>query len=1281
MPTVANDGPQWQFWIDAGGTFTDCVARTPQNKPAKCKVLSSGVVKAAAASGSTASVIHCQIQPACPDFFAGYQLRLLDAAGAVEELAQVSKCVTSNQGCRLELAEPLKCAEPAGRPFELSGGEDAPVLAVRTLMGLRLQQPIPPCQMRLGTTRGTNALITRQGARTAFVTSAGFADALLIGNQDRPHLFKLDIVKPAPLAECVIETIGRIDSAGQVLTPLDEEDARRKLLALHQAGIGSIAICLLNAYASSVHEDKVAAIAAEVGFAEVSVSSRTAPVVKLVSRGDTTVADAYLNPVLRSYVSRLKAALPGSELQLMTSAGALTTADDFRGRDSILSGPAGGVTGFSTVAQTAGFDRAIGFDMGGTSTDVSRFDGRCDMRFENTKAGVRISAPMLAIETVAAGGGSICAFDGNRLTVGPASAGADPGPACYGRGGPLTVTDLNFYLGRLPPGQFPFPLNLAAVGQRLQALLDQLKTEAGINYTARGLAIGLLSIANANMAEAVRSVSVAQGYDVRDYLLVAFGGAAGQHACAVAAILGCKQILNHPDAGILSAYGIGMARTARQKVTGIYAMDSEEVQQRAATAMQQMEKQARAEVLSQGAEEHNLTVTRSLDLRYAGLDAFLNIPEPASGGYTAAYHAAHKRLYGYQQDNHAIEVVAARVEVASSGADRPAPSTRSSELRRLEQAGAAASTTIYFDGQPTVCPRFNRADLQPGDSITGPAMLIEQTATTVIDPGWTAEVLSGGELLLTGTGDSGGVSIPDTDHADPVLLELFNNRFAAIATQMGNRLQNTASSVNVKERLDFSCAIFTPGGDLVVNAPHIPVHLGAMSEAVKCTLEDNPEIVAGDVFVSNDPYRGGSHLPDVTVVTPVFNTAGDELLFFTASRAHHAEIGGSTPGSMPPFSHSLAEEGVLIRNFKLVDAGQPRKDALRQLLTSGDFPSRSPDLNLADIAAQTAANQQGAHDLLTLVGQYSQEVVHAYMQHIQTAAESKVRSVLKQLPDGHRTFASQLDNGARIAVKVTVAGDSAVIDFTGTSDVLPGNFNANRAIVKAAVMYCLRCLIDSDIPLNQGVLAPVEIVLPQCLLNPPAHKAPADCAAMVAGNVETSQRVVDVLLGALGVAAASQGTMNNLLFGDATLGYYETICGGAGATATAAGASAVQTHMTNTRLTDPEVLEQRFPARVLEFSVRCGSGGAGANPGGDGVVRRIEFLAPLQVSLLTSRRTTQPYGAAGGEDGKSGINRIQRSNGAIEELPHCASVEVQPGDIIHIETPGGGGWGEASSSG
>jgi 5-oxoprolinase (ATP-hydrolysing) len=991
------------------------------------------------------------------------------------------------------------------------------------------------------------------------------------------------------------------------------------------------------------------------------------------------VLDAYLNPVLRGYIAALRESLTEADLRILTSAGGLVAADEFVGKDSILSGPAGGVVGFSAVAKAAGFERAIGFDMGGTSTDVSRFDGRFELQYETQKAGVRVVAPMMAIETVAAGGGSVCRFDGVKLSVGPESAGADPGPACYGRGGPLAVTDLNVILGKVLPMHFPFSLDRAAVDARLAEIVEEIRRATGRVYEPVELADGFLRVANANMVGAIRSISIAKGSDPREYVMVAFGGAAAQHACAVARELGMRQVLNHPSAGVLSALGIGMADVTRHLASGVYEPYSDD----AVTALDQrftaLEADGRCQVVAEGVVAERIRMTRSLDLRYRGLDAYLTIPEPERGTYEQAYAAAHESLYGYAHAGRELEIVAARLEVIGAVSE-PLPESKSVGTRDVS---AEQTTESWFDGTAHTTAVFQREGLQPGDRVAGPAIICEAVSTTVIDPGWSGEVLSGGELLLTDQGTKAALNVSEEDgsaEADPVMLEIFNNQFAGIAEQMGITLQNTSSSVNVKERLDFSCALFTPTGDLVVNAPHIPVHLGAMGETVRATIRDNPAMQPGDVFVTNDPYQGGSHLPDVTVVTPLHDQRTGRLLFFTASRAHHAEIGGVVPGSMPPFSRNLAEEGVLIRNFKLVDAGVSRYDQLRAHLVSGMYPTRSVDDNLADVAAQVAANHQGCRDLLRLIERYSLSVVEAYMRHIQRAAEAKIRLALAALPDGVRTFVDHLDDGSPVMATVTIRGDEATIDFTGSGDVLATNLNANRAIVTAAVLYCLRLLIDEDIPLNQGVLAPVEIVLPTCLLNPDEGETPATSPAVVGGNVETSQRVVDVLLGALGVAAASQGTMNNVLFGDETFGYYETICGGAGATAEHPGADAVHTHMTNTRLTDPEVLEQRYPVRVAEFSIRRGSGGMGRQRGGDGVVRRIEFLRRLDVSILSQRRGAYaPYGCQGGGDGALGRNRLLRrgdDGGAREELlGGQVHFVAEPGDVLIIETPGGGGFG------
>ncbi|REK30239.1 MAG: hydantoinase [Planctomycetota bacterium] len=1291
-------GEPWQFWIDVGGTFTDVIARDDRGTLHRCKLLSSGVFQGAGhLDAACRTLVDPQRASDPAHFFDGYTLRLRDSAGRCLAEANVAEFVAD---CgTLRLAEPLELslAEPS-QPvtYELTSGEPAPLVAIRYLLSLGLRESLPGVRVRLGTTRGTNALLTRSGATTAFVTTRGFGDILRIGDQDRPALFELSVVKREPLFAVTLEIDERLTHDGQVLTPLDEPAVRRDLQQLRAQGIESLAICLLNGYAQPQHEARVAEIAAEVGFRHVDTSAQTAPLVKLVARGDTTVVDAYLTPILRDYVDQLRAKLADGDLRLMTSAGGLVRGDEFSGKDSILSGPAGGVVGFARAAAAVAADetsvRAIGFDMGGTSTDVARYDGTFRRVYEGVKASVRIVAPMMAIETVAAGGGSCCDFDGVKLVVGPASAGADPGPACYGRGGPLTVTDVNLTLGKILPEYFPFPLDRAAAARRLDELIDVIERQTGHRYRPIELADGFLKIANANMVAAIRSISIAEGVDVRDYVLVAFGGAAGQHACAVARELGMRRVLLHPDAGILSAWGTGLAEVTRHAVAGLYRPYDAAIEEPLAQTFARLASEARSQLLAEGVAAEEIGERRALDLRYQGLDNYLTIPCPADGDYAAAYEIEHEQLYGYRHAGRALEVVAARVEVIGRGAEALPPSRPAPPRTATSQA----ETQIYFDARPHTAAVYRREQLQPGDVIEGPAIVLEDNSTIVVDPDWRAEVYTGGELLLSDGGNVQPAQVSTT--SDPIMLEVFNNQFAAIAAQMGVTLRNTATSVNVKERLDFSCAIFTADGDLVVNAPHMPVHLGAMSQTVRCILADNPDMRPGDVFLTNDPYRGGSHLPDVTVVTPMFDEAGERILFFTASRAHHAEIGGITPGSMPPASRNLAEEGVLIRNFRLVAAGEPRFDALRELLTSAPYPTRAVEHNLADVSAQVAANNQGVGDLCELCRRYSVAVVEAYTRHIQDAAETKMRAALKQLPDGTATFVDYLDYveppdesesrdrvtiaSAPIEVAVTITGDRARVDFNGSGPVLPNNLNANRAIVTAAVMYVMRCLIDEDIPLNEGVLAPIEIVLPEGLLHPPAAAVAEDCAAVVGGNVETSQRVVDVLLGALSLAAASQGTMNNLLFGDAEFGYYETICGGSGATPQAAGADAVHTHMTNTRITDPEVLEQRFPVRVRRFAIRRGSGGAGELSGGAGVVRELEFLRSLEVSMLATRRGPHPpYGIAGGKPGALGRAILERRDGTKIELPPQVSFKVERGDVLTIETPGGGGWGRAREVG
>jgi 5-oxoprolinase (ATP-hydrolysing) len=946
----------------------------------------------------------------------------------------------------------------------------------------------------------------------------------------------------------------------------------------------------------------------------------------------------------------------------------------------VLSGPAGGVVGYARVAKAAGFDRAIGFDMGGTSTDVSRYDGLLEYEFETRKAGVRLITPMLAINTVAAGGGSICRFDGTKLGVGPESAGSNPGPACYGSGGPLTVTDLNFYLGRIVEAHFPFRLDRAAVERRLAELAEEVRSGSGEKLGLSELAEGLLAIANSNMVRAIRSVSISKGADPADYVLVSFGGAAAQHACAVARDLGIKQILNHPDSGILSAYGIGQADVARHAALGMAELVSECDFERLLEQFNELEDRTVAELAAEGIPEKKVTVRRSFDLRYRGTDVPLNVTLAQREEVIADFERLHRQQFGYLKDRGTIEITALRVESVGENAEPLPPSLRCPATL----AEPIEFTMCRIHGSDIKIGQFDRAAITPGTVVEGPALIADLHSTILVEPDWKCEMLSGGELLLT---DSGERETQQAAHSDAVELEIFNHLFAGIAEQMGHVLRRTAQSVNVKERLDYSCAIFTSTGDLVANAPHVPVHLGAMGATVRAVLTENPELAPGDIFVSNDPYRGGSHLPDITVVTPVHDSQTKQLLFFTACRAHHAEIGGVRPGSMPPTSRTLSEEGVLISNFAVVRRGESREAEFRQLLESAPCPSRRVDENLADLRAQIAANQQGARDLLALVSRYTFAEVERRMQGIQNAATERIRQALTRFGNQTRTFTDYLETADGQSIPITVKisfhpiaeEPAAVVDFSGTGPVVVGNLNANPAIVSAAVIYVLRLLVDDELPLNEGALRAVEIVIPEGLLSPRPASNPAESPAVAAGNVETSQRVVDVLLGALGIAAASQGTMNNLLFGNQHFGYYETICGGSGATDKGPGASAVQVHMTNTRSTDPELLERRLPVRLQEFSIRRGSGGNGRNRGGDGIIRRLEFLEPLELSLITERRGPHaPYGVAGGEPGQLGKNRLRRADGTEIELPGICEVRVEPGDILTIETPGGGGFGKQS---
>ena len=1167
--------------------------------------------------------------------------------------------------------------------------KDAAVAGIRYLLGLTANQAVTPelvsC-VKMGTTVATNALLERKGERTLLVTTRGFRDALRIAYQNRPRLFDRHIALPELLYSQVIEAHERMSAQGQVIEPLDLAHLKGQLQTQWDAGFRSVAIVFMHAYRYTAHEQAAANMAQEMGFTQISTSHQTSPLMKFVSRGDTTVVDAYLSPILRRYVEQVAGQMPGVKLMFMQSSGGLTDAHAFAGKDAILSGPAGGIVGMARTAQAAGHDKVIGFDMGGTSTDVSHFAGSFEREFETQVAGIRMRAPMMSIHTVAAGGGSLLQFDGARLRVGPQSAGAHPGPASYRRGGPLSVTDANVLVGKVQAEFFP-----AVFGPDGQQSLDaQVVQEkfavlaAQMQRTPEEVADGFLRIAVQQMANAIKKISVARGYDVTRYTLQCFGGAGGQHACSVADALGMQQVFVHPLAGVLSAYGMGLADQSLIREQAVEVRLTPEAMPLLTGPLLQLAQSAQAELLLQ-AGSGDIQVHQRVHVRYEGSDSALMVSMGSMADITERFENAYRQRFAFLMQGKALMVEAVSVEAVIQGdvtieiekilqAPRQAPQRA---LVRMFSAGSEGQSR-WWQAALVV-----REDLQPGDVIPGPAIIAEKNATTVVEPGWQAQVTALDHLLLQ------RVEPRQTQHAagtsvDPVLLEVFNNLFMNIAEQMGLQLQNTAYSVNIKERLDFSCALFNAQGNLIANAPHMPVHLGSMGESIQTVIRENQGTMQpGDVFVLNDPYHGGTHLPDVTVITPVYLGAATSPEFYVGSRGHHADIGGTTPGSMPPFSTSIEEEGVQINNVKLVVQGVLQEQAMLDLLASGRYPSRNPQQNMADLRAQLAANEKGLQELRKMVSEFGLEVVQAYMHHVQDNAEESVRRVITRMKNG--SFIFPLDNGAQIqvAVRVNAQERSAQIDFTGTSLQQSNNFNAPTAVCMAAVLYVFRSLVNDDIPLNAGCLKPLEVIIPPgCMLNPNFP------ASVVAGNVETSTCITNALFGALGVMAGSQPTMNNFTFGNAKYQYYETISGGSGAGVMLgamgqvqsgfAGTSVVQTHMTNSRLTDPEILEFRFPVRLESYALREGSGGAGQWPGGQGGVRCIRFLEPMTASILSNGRIHPAFGMAGGMPGAPGINRVQRKDGSFEMFGHIAQVEMAAGDIFEIHTPGGGGYGPVS---
>jgi 5-oxoprolinase (ATP-hydrolysing) len=1278
----------WHIWIDTGGTFTDCLALDPGGVQRRAKVLSSSALRAVVTDVASADTLRLAADwGAAAGVVDGLELRVL--GGDDGRTARIASYDPASGIARLERG--MDGVRP-GAAVEVRSAEEAPILAARLVTGTRLGAPLPPLAMRLATTRGTNALLERRGAPTALFITRGFGDLLRIGTQQRPELFALDVHRPAPLHAASVEVAERRAADGSVLVPFDVDAARMAAERAAAAGVRSAAVALAHAFRDPAHELALAEVLQAAGFEHVSLSSELAPFIGLLARAETAVVDAYLGPVIGRYLAGVRGALGGGGLHVMTSAGGLVRPEDFRAKDSLLSGPAGGVVGAALSGRRSGHPRVIAFDMGGTSTDVARVDGDFEYAWEHEVGGARIVAPALAIESVAAGGGSLCAFDAQGLRVGPESAGASPGPACYGAGGPLTITDCNLLLGRLDPARFAIPVDPVPATAAADALLARVRASAAETVSREALLAGLIDIADERMADAIRGISLRRGYDPAEYALVAFGGAGAQHACGVAARLGIGTVIVPTDAGLLSALGIGHAPLERFAERQLLR-PLDDVAAEIPALFDALAAEAVDAVAREGVPRGEIAVRRRIaSLRYAGQDSTLTVEWDGRTLLRDAFEARYAAVYGHRPAARPVEVESLRAIASTVVADPPAPSAPDPHGAR-----PAGVRRTWTGGAWTEVPVFERDALRPGARMAGPALIAERHSATWLAGGWNATVDGAGNLVLkcesakcegakvtAGAADADAVpsrTFPPSHSRtvlppSPVRTELFVSRFRALVGEMGEMLRRTALSTNVKERLDFSCALLDAAGELVVNAPHIPVHLGAMGLCVR-SVRDAIRMDPGDVVVTNHPGFGGSHLPDVTVITPVHD-GGARLIGYVASRAHHAEIGGTRPGSMPPAARTLAEEGIVIRPMHLVRGGDARWDEMRAVLAGGPHPSRSVDDNLADLAAAVAANHRGAELLRALAAEHGTDAVATYMDALQRRAETGIRDALLRIPDGAYEAEERLDDGSPLRVRISVAGDEAEIDFTGSAAVHPGNLNATPAIVRSVVLYVLRLLVREPLPLNEGLLRAVRLVVPPGLLSPPFGDDPSADPAVVGGNTEVSQRLTDTLLKALGLAACSQGTMNNVLWGSERFGYYETVCGGAGAGPDWDGESAVHTHMTNTRITDPEVVEHRYPVRVERFAIRTGSGGAGARRGGDGAVRELAFLEPMSLSVLTQHRADGPYGAAGGSPGAPGRQRVLRATGEAVELGSVDGIDVAAGDRLLLETPGGGGWGTAA---
>ena len=1206
--TITNERPKWQFWIDRGGTFTDIIGRSPKGDISTHKLLS-------------------------------------------ENSTQY---------------------------------KDAAIQGIRDLLCLKDEEDIPIDQIdsiKMGTTVATNALLERKGENTLLAISSGFADILRIGYQQRPKLFSLDIKLPDMLYSNIVEIEERIDINGKIIKKLDPIKTKKLLKDAFDQGFKSIAIVLMHGYRHQSHEKQVSTIAKKIGFEQISVSHRVSPLMKIIPRGDTTVVDAYLSPILRRYVNQVKSALGPAQkgfgkLMFMQSNGGLTDANYFHGKDAILSGPAGGVVGMVKTGEKVGLDKLIGFDMGGTSTDVCHFNGEYERTLETKVAGVILRSPMMLINTVAAGGGSILHFDGSRYRVGPDSAGAYPGPACYRNGGPLTVTDCNVMLGKLNPEFFPKifgpnanqNLDLSLVKKKFTALAQEISLETMKTVTPSAVAEGFLSIAVESMANAIKKISVQRGYDVSNYALSCFGGAGGQHACLVADRLGIKKIHLHPYAGVLSAYGIGLAESRKINDLAVELPLEKGVIDHLSKSFTKLHFDGKEDLVSQNLNENLFQYTDRVYLRYQDSDTSLGVKFENVEGMKLCFENTHRARFGFISPEKLVIIESIQAEVSCQSEQFESNKIIPNKIKTK----SLTTQDVFINGKLEETIFYNRDEIKPNEKLSGPAVIIEPTSTIIVEPGWEATLKESNDLILTRTQKIKRASAIGTS-VDPIMLEIFNNLFMNVAEQMGMVLENTASSVNIKERLDFSCALFSPTGNLVANAPHVPVHLGSMSECIKTIIRENSSTMnPGDAFLINAPYNGGTHLPDITLIKPVFDDNNENVIFYVATRGHHADIGGTVPGSAPANSTHVKEEGVLIDNFTIVSKGVFLENEIYNLLSLAEFPARNIKQNIADLKAQVAAAEKGSQELIKVIKHYGLEVVHAYMGHVQDNAEESVRRVLDVLSDSSFTY--KMDDGHQVVVSISVdkVNRTATIDFTGTSNQHPGNYNAPSSICYAAVLYVFRCLVDDEIPLNDGCLKPLNLIIPKRSMINPQYPA-----AVFSGNVETSQYIVDTLLGALGEFAASQGTMNNFIWGNDKVQNYETICGGSGASINQPGCSAVHTHMTNSKLTDPEVLEWRFPVQLESFSIRKNSGGKGLNMGGDGVDRRMRFLEPMTVNIIAGHRKIPPYGLSGGESGALGENYVIHSDESVTRLGTKGQVEVGENDLFILKTPGGGGFGKA----